>query len=255
MIEIRDGVAGKVCLKCTVWKSLESGFAKHKRHKDGHQPWCRVCDKSHRVDNPNNRCVKCCRRRGDFKEFSGTLDEYFGNHKSYCKKCENENWRQRAAPNGVSHAAVMRKSEKRRKSEAESGFIDYYESKLLQYIYGYSCLYSDNPNGPICGISCKSYSDHVIPLSKGGMHYAYNRQPLCRSHNSSKGDHNSIDYRPDKGILALAIHNLRIGQCTDRTQKKQYYEWVIVQIELHGVQILHTLPHIFDWLEPLELAA
>ena len=42
-----------------------------------------------------------------------------------------------------------------------------------------------------CGI-CKKRKvlemDHIIPLSKGGVHLASNIQPLCRSCNSSKGN-------------------------------------------------------------------
>jgi 5-methylcytosine-specific restriction endonuclease McrA len=38
-----------------------------------------------------------------------------------------------------------------------------------------------------CGAPENIHADHVIPLSKGGHHAAYNLQPLCGSCNSSKG--------------------------------------------------------------------
>lgn len=38
-----------------------------------------------------------------------------------------------------------------------------------------------------CGTTDNIHADHVIPLSKGGHHAAYNLQPLCGSCNSVKG--------------------------------------------------------------------
>lgn len=38
-------------------------------------------------------------------------------------------------------------------------------------------------------------SDHVMPLSLGGAHAAWNQQILCRSHNAAKSNRSCADYR------------------------------------------------------------
>ena len=46
----------------------------------------------------------------------------------------------------------------------------------------------------LCGIQTKMTIDHIIPLSKGGLHHKSNIQPLCHRCNSGKKDR--IDYVP-----------------------------------------------------------
>lgn len=40
--------------------------------------------------------------------------------------------------------------------------------------------------------------DHILPLSKGGLHIMGNLQGLCAHHNLSKADSHSTDYRTDE---------------------------------------------------------
>lgn len=51
----------------------------------------------------------------------------------------------------------------------------------------------------------KLTQDHVIPLNQGGTHWPSNMQPLCYACNSSKGDHSTTDFRPDKGEFARSL--------------------------------------------------
>ena len=61
---------------------------------------------------------------------------------------------------------------------------------MLIVLYGERCMY------PNCLEITKLELDHIIPVSKGGKHSFNNFQILCKYHNCSKGNRNSIDYRP-----------------------------------------------------------
>lgn len=56
-----------------------------------------------------------------------------------------------------------------------------------------------------CGKVGRFAVDHVIPASKGGASTVANFQPLCKSCNSTKGNRDATDYRPDKGEYARAL--------------------------------------------------
>ena len=67
------------------------------------------------------------------------------------------------------------------------------EWNLILERYGSHCLVPGCINEDVT-------VDHVIPLSLGGRNHISNLQPLCKSHNSSKGA-KVIDYRLDYGLL------------------------------------------------------
>jgi 5-methylcytosine-specific restriction endonuclease McrA len=76
-------------------------------------------------------------------------------------------------------AKWQRAGQKRRMLEKESGlgFTDTDFEDLCER-YGGRCL--------CCGGKLDLVADHVVPLSKGGMHSIGNIQPLCRACNSRK---------------------------------------------------------------------
>lgn len=67
------------------------------------------------------------------------------------------------------------------------------EWNLILERYGSHCLVPGCRNEDVT-------MDHVVPLSLGGRNHISNLQPLCKSHNSSKGA-KVIDYRLDYGML------------------------------------------------------
>lgn len=78
------------------------------------------------------------------------------------------------------------------KLSAQVGEIPSNIKQLLVDFYGPQCMY------PNCTKDLAEFPlqiDHIIPLSKKGPHSVDNFQLLCKSHNSSKGNRNSIDYR------------------------------------------------------------
>ncbi len=74
----------------------------------------------------------------------------------------------------------------RRRLRLVGGNITAKQWRELLNIYGNMCLR--------CGDTKKPTMDHVVPISKGGLHIIENVQPLCRSCNSSKSD-DTVDYR------------------------------------------------------------
>lgn len=65
--------------------------------------------------------------------------------------------------------------------------------KYLTETFGEYCLV------PGCGVIDQLEIDHVVPLSRGGSNDLDNLQILCKSHNASKSNRHSTDYRP-KGV-------------------------------------------------------
>src|SRR5437867_7000327 len=73
------------------------------------------------------------------------------------------------------------------KLNADRGFTPE-QWELLKQIYGHRCAY--------CGKKRKLTMDHVIPLSKGGLHHASNIVPACKTCNSVKRDREAPSYQP-----------------------------------------------------------
>lgn len=85
---------------------------------------------------------------------------------------------------GFLHAA----SEENRRAEklGLNQRVEFEEWLLLAIYYGLRCL--------ACGEQTKIGMDHVVPLSRGGIHHISNIQPLCKDCNYAKKAR-TIDYR------------------------------------------------------------
>lgn len=72
----------------------------------------------------------------------------------------------------------------------------------LKLLYGSECII------PGCTAEADTI-DHIVPISKGGKHTFANTQPMCKSHNCSKRNRNSNDYRLEvkqwQGTAGLGI--------------------------------------------------
>jgi 5-methylcytosine-specific restriction endonuclease McrA len=88
----------------------------------------------------------------------------------------------------MARATSQRRHERDRR--APGRFTDDDREGLLD-AYQHKCV-ACNQHEDLCGLLT---ADHVIPVSKGGSHDAFNRQPLCEACNKKKAT-SSIDYRP-----------------------------------------------------------
>lgn len=67
----------------------------------------------------------------------------------------------------------------RRKATLQNNKCFYITDYFLKKLYKSNCVN--------CGSSKNIEADHIIPLSRGGVHGESNLQPLCKSCNASKG--------------------------------------------------------------------
>ena len=104
--------------------------------------------------------------------------EYFAAHKDFlsAKHAEYHN----SHPDKIQAARSRRRARKMGVESDNSVLSD------VIALYGNRCL--------CCGAETALTVDHVIPLARGGSDLLDNKQPLCKSCNSSKGV-KTVDYR------------------------------------------------------------
>lgn len=224
-IEVRDGVEGKVCPRCS-WKPLVE-YRSDRSNKYGTYPICKACEREKenkaRLKNPDHRCAMCARRRGDFKDYGGPLDEEFGAAWGYCKACKVVvNQRRRG---NRSDAADRRARER----DAEGQHTPE-ETALLKFLYGETC--------PACHFRPVGHVDHVEPLNnpdKGwhGSDWVSNLQWLCPDCNITKSDRNANDFRPDGGEAARAVQRLELYKVRNSQHRKLYAGWIRRRLEVY----------------------
>ena len=81
----------------------------------------------------------------------------------------------------------------KRKHQPAPEYARHVPSRLRCKVFkrdGHKCLY------PGCTSASNLHADHIRPVSLGGTTILENLQTLCDSHNLSKGNRESIDYRP-----------------------------------------------------------
>ena len=157
-------------LRSQKWRedNREKHRAYQRQYRLEHKEECAARNRQWALDNPNrvNELHRKSRRK---------------NPESYLEITR----RYRASHPGFAEYHSRKRRALKRGAEGEITRIEWL---LICAIHGNVCA--------CCGLKKKLTLDHVIPLSKGGMHSTGNAQPLCRSCNSKKGTL-STDYRKD----------------------------------------------------------
>jgi 5-methylcytosine-specific restriction endonuclease McrA len=209
----------KACTKCG---STENGFRTRKASRDGLTSWCRAC-----LNAASNDCVKRRyhedpdyrrrhnaasverqrkpevkeQRRLQMREYNSRPEIRVRNHR------RSKEWaaanHERVAANGRRWLKENRERARaywRKYSKTPHGRLRHriQESKRRALMRGVECTFKPAQWDVIvkawgrcayCGATgCKLTIDHVIPISKGGVHAAHNVVPACKPCNDSKKD-------------------------------------------------------------------
>lgn len=185
----------RVCVVCKQPRS-ESEFPKE------HSNWCRFCHqhwhREYRKNYPERR-RESDKRADEKRKANGSFQRYQKQYRERNRDLLRQKDRElyRSDPQ-VSKDRVARwrrdNPEKRRlydrlreqRKRFAEGCVTDREWQLILQAANHKCLR--------CGSTGSLTMDHVVPLSKGGLHKAENIQPLCRSCNAKKGVQ-AIDYR------------------------------------------------------------
>jgi len=180
----------KTCSKCRQRKPI-TDFNIDRQKSDNLQSRCRSCNRKiqsayYRANREkvkikqqeyreNNRdkirtLISDWTKRNPEKNRQTSLAFY---HRNKHKKNNNELSWAKQNPEANREKTARREAQKR----ANQSFVIL--SKDLKKLYDSVCTY--------CGISGEIQADHVVPISRGGVHGISNLVPACRTCNQSKG--------------------------------------------------------------------
>lgn len=188
----------KTCSRCQQELSFDS-FGNNKQSPDGLAYYCRLCRREQylvrreraleeaKSTYANNRESILMRKREYYlknkKEKQEYNEEYYAKHRERIRNQQQE-WH-------ANNPNFARESSQRRRAIVACATIDMPENywQILLEAYGPFCMNPDcDQSDPILT------HDHIVPLSRGGMHSLSNSQILCKRCNCKKGT-KIIDYR------------------------------------------------------------
>lgn len=176
-------VLSKTCSKCGETKSL-GDFRLRKGARDGHHGWCNPC-----YNGYYSQASREWRQKHRKRQRANDRRRYAANPE--LGRARSRRWReahrkevnerartqQRLAYFGANRARILERNQRRR--IATSGASEEL-SEFVAALYEMPCAY--------CGAIENIEIDHVLPLSRGGVHEAANLAPACRFCNRSKKD-------------------------------------------------------------------
>jgi len=176
----------KLCVKCNEAKPI-SDFPVNRKMRDGLDSWCKFCHrvaaKEHSHRHPEKgiayrsahpekgRVYTKTYRDKNLEKTRASAREYSMAHMEDIKA-----WH-KAHPEKVREWSAKKRALKAR---AGGGGVTAEQFEQIKQDYGYRCAYC-NERKPL-------ELDHVVPLSKKGLHDISNAVPACRSCNSKKNN-------------------------------------------------------------------
>lgn len=175
MVDLKLALMGfKKCGTCQEVHDI-NWFGNSKANQDTKCHVCKICTRG--------RAAVQNAKRADIKSEwqSANLDRY---KTQECYDRNNANRRERRAQNPDKYLKHDR--DRRARYKGAKGHHTQEQLDARYAYYGHKCIY--------CGCGGKLTLEHLIPLVKGGTHWASNLAPSCRSCNSSKGDKTHSEY-------------------------------------------------------------
>jgi len=176
----------KQCSRCKETKS-ESEFYKCSRLKDGLQSYCKTCCREYQQTPRVKAKARCYNQSARGKVVH---NQYATSEKGrqVQRRFRQSDKGKEAAYRGNNSSAGREahyRDYARRVAILESSEATLTAAEWLELVGQHTCC-------PLChrefGPVLKVTMDHVVPLTKGGVHTIENVQPLCRPCNSSKGN-------------------------------------------------------------------
>ena len=228
----------KKCSKCNLKKEYDC-FHKNKKSSDGFVSQCKECVKLRTQEyyrenkakinmksvekykeNRDEIIEKSCKYYENNKEkiakykarYQVSNKEnlaikksiYYGNNKDKCIESSKEwminnrdKWLRIQSKSRFKNRDKINAHRHKRRVIASEGDLTGSQWKEIKLSNNYSCVHCGKREPNI-----KLTIDHIVPLSKGGLHTMSNVQPLCKSCNSKKGNRSNE--------LMLFIHGIEI---------------------------------------------
>lgn len=202
----QDGIPGKVCTQCHVWKPVSAFSPRLVRgvpQVDGYRSDCKACfnirQRARRQENHAKTLTYEREWREKNRERIRTYDRehYLRNRErhnelicnAYQKNPQPKLARIRAYLKANPAKAAAKSNRRRAREHAAIGGHTIEEWLALKAQYNYTCLCCGRREPEI-----ELTRDHIVPLEAGGDDWITNIQPLCRPCNGGKGAR-TIDYR------------------------------------------------------------
>jgi len=199
----------KICNTCKIEKD-ESEFSKCRSKKDGLQGKCKGCarkyekeyglipeNKKHKKEHNKEYCSIPKNKKRIKKYQKGWGKKYYSipknkehkkeyqreYHKKYRLIPKNKERKKQASKKYKKNNPdkVLKSKAERRSLEVRACTIEFTKEQYFDRmsVFGFRCAYCGGP---------WEHDDHVIPLSKGGLHILANLRPACAHCNCSKGN-------------------------------------------------------------------
>ena len=177
----------KRCNKCGELLVANSrNFAKSKGGKWGLRSNCKICDKQYREECKEHYEEYRKRHKEEKKEYDKKYREDNNEHlkevkKQYYQTEEGREVRRKKSKKYTHKKRILLKE--------KNQTYTYEQLDEMNLFFNNCCAYSGLP------LDENNYSiDHIVPLSRGGDNLIYNLVPMYSNYNSSKFNHNMLDW-------------------------------------------------------------
>ena len=186
---------------CTCKQSKDSSFfSKNKSREDGLQDRCKECVRNVRrekriaaglvVMGPKQTKEERLARAREYNKISQRSRKRRQENYEHVLEIERAS---RAKNKEKQRPFKNEKQMRRARIQKERSFLIL--PKELKKLYSQPCS--------ACGVEDNQSIDHIIPLSRGGLHSIGNLMTLCRSCNASKHARTIVEWRQGKSLIAV----------------------------------------------------